>query len=442
MLDAYVEGVNAGFDALNARPPEYFLLGHQPRPWSAEDSVLVVYAMYFDLQDEGAERDANLGLLHAALPPALAQFLSSPGTAFDAPIDGSEMPLPRLPGADQLGEFAPAPAMDLPGVEGERSDPDEINPGSNNWAVAGSHSADGGAWLANDMHLGLRNPNIWFRARLQYREPGIGEVDVTGVTLPGVPGVVAGSNGKVAWGFTNSYGDYSDRIVLETDAERPGQYRTAQGWRAFDEYPQQIRIGAEQTHDIVVRETVWGPVLNAADGQLHALRWVAHAPDANNLVLTEMAHVQDLDAAQALANQVGGPAQNFVAADHQGRVGWTLMGPLPQRVYPATRLPVPWQAAGGGSWSWLPPDEYPRLVDPQDGLIWTANARVVGGTALEKIGDGGYAGGFRARQIRDGLRARDGVSGADHLAIQLDDRALFLDRWQRLLMATLEGCRQ
>ena len=150
-----------------------------------------------------------------------------------------------------------------------------------------------------------------------------------------------------------------------------------------------------------------------------------------------MERARNLDEALDIANRCGIPAQNCVVADRSGRIGWTLMGALPRRIGFDGRVPTSW-ADGARRWDgMLPPADHPRLVDPPSGRIWTANQRVVDGAMLARLGDAGYAIGARARQIRDDLFALQAARPEDLLGIQLDDRALFLERWRGLLLDVL-----
>ncbi|HSD26381.1 MAG TPA: penicillin acylase family protein, partial [Vicinamibacteria bacterium] len=146
---------------------------------------------------------------------------------------------------------------------------------------------------------------------------------------------------------------------------------------------------------------------------------------------------RDLDEAQALAADVGIPNQNLVVADAAGRVGWTIIGRIPRRAGHDGSVPTSWADGKNGWDGWLAPEEYPRVVDPPSGRIWTANARVVGGDKLAKVGVGGYDLGARQGQIRDGLLATGKAGEDDMLRLQLDDRALFLERWRTLLLEAL-----
>ncbi len=432
ILDAYAAGVNAGLGALGAPPPEYLALRSEPEPWRPEDVGLVVLAMYLDLQSDQVARESALGVLYDVLPAGLADFLSPPGTEWDAPLTGGALATALLP---------PAAVFDLRAPR-ERATPTALSPsvsppaepaGSNSWAVAGSHTADGAAWLANDMHLGLGMPTIWFRAAFVWEEHR-----VIGVTLPGTPPIVAGSNGHVAWGFTNSQADTTDLVVLEIDPQDPDVYRTPGGPRRMEAFEERIRIRDEKDEILAVRWTIWGPVIDKDHlGRPRAQHWIAHDPAAVDLGLFRMERAQDLEEALAIAAETRSPTQNCVVADRSGRIGWTLLGPLPQRFGHDGRLPRSWAAGDAGWDGWLAPADYPRVVDPGQGRIWTANNRVVDGEMLRKIGDGGFATGARAKQIRDDLFALERATPRDLLGVQLDDRALFLERWRALLLHTL-----
>ena len=430
-LDAYAAGVNAGLDALGARPFEYLALRQSPEPWRPEDSILAAYAMYLDLQfDGGYGLELRRQAVDRALPPALAAFLLGGADAWDAPLDGSSIAQPALPSPSDL---TGVPAPPTPLAE------EEAITGSNNWAVAGDLSETGSAIVANDMHLGIRLPHIWFRATLAYELEGETH-RVTGVTLPGAPLVIVGSNGHVAWGFTNSYGDYIDYVRLVPDPERPGYVRTATASVPLDTLAEAVRVG-DAVRTVEVIESPWGPVTaRDPDGTRYAMQWVAHRPDGANLGLLDAERARTLDGVLDAANRARIPAQNFVAGDRAGRIGWTIAGPIPDRGGRRGDRAVD-STDPDALWAGLvSPTDVPRIVDPEDGRLWTANARVVGGEALALIGDGNYAHGARARQIRDALRDLDApITERDLLGVALDDRAVFYGRWRELLLATLDA---
>ena len=422
MAQAYVDGVNAGRAALKVRPWPYLLLRTQPEPWTLADSALTGYAMYFDLQDAQNERELAMWRLRPHLPPALYALLAHDGTSWDAPVAG------RPRGDATLPDAATVDLRTLPMQENANPAdvPERSDVGSNNFAVSGQLTADGRAIVADDMHLGLRAPNIWFRARLRYpdtRAEG-GRVDANGFTLPGLPALVVGSNGHVAWGFTNSYGDWLDWQRVNKCGKDACEGATR--------HVETIRVAGGDDVEFPVDETPWGPVLHReSDGSGLALRWIAHQPGSMNLGLSDFLHARSLEEALAAADRTAIPAQNLAIGDSQGRITWRLLGPMPLRgagcdatqvVEPEACAPWPITTQHG---TMLPIGTVQRL--------WTANSRVVDGALLARVGDGGYANGARARQIRDDLFAKDRFTERDLLAIQLDDRALFLQRWWTLL---------
>ena len=434
LLDAYVAGVNQGLASLRARPFEYWLLRADPRPWRAEDTVMIVHSMFLRLNDAYATRDAQRGVMSRRLPSTLDDFLNPLGTDWDAPLQGGVPAQPPLPAAADFDlRGRPDAADSLSGVE-----VDEPVFGSNNWAVSGARTADGRAWVANDMHLGLAVPSTFYRMRMRAGS-GVSALDLNGVTIPGAPLLVAGSNGHIAWGLTNSYGDWSDRIELRIDADDPERYFTPEGLRSFETIHETIAVRGGLPVEIEMRLSRWGPVVQDGYSDApQALRWLAHQPEAVNLTLLELEYSRDVYAAVEVANRIGMPPQNFVVADSAGNIAWTIAGRIPRRRGYDPRRPADWSKPDTGWVGWLAPADYPRVINPESGVIWTANARTVEGIALTRVGQGNYALGARARQIRDRLLELSAAGPADMLAIQLDDRALFLHRWQQLLLELLD----
>ncbi len=439
ILLAYTEGVNEGLAALHARPFEYFVLRQRPQPWRPADTFLTLYAMFLDLDLSTATTEASWACVHDVLPPGLAELLLPRGNRWEAPLQEGEVGGVVLPDSSQVdlresSDWIPdANPTEVKGSESSGREP----AGSNNWAIAGALSGHGGALLANDMHLGHALPNIWYRARMSWPEDE-GTRSMVGVTLPGAPALVAGSNGQVAWGFTNSQGDWCDLVRLECAPGDSTLYRTPVGWKHFTHAPLPIEVAGAKPDTLWADETIWGPVYgHAANGEPLALRWTAYDSTAVNLNLLELESTGDVDAVVALAASLGIPEQNLVCVDQSGRIAWTVAGAIPRRVGFDGRLPVSW-ADGSRRWDgYYDASSQPRLVDPQEGRLWSANNRVTAGEDLGRIGDGGYALGARARQIRDALRALDHPVEKDMLAVQLDDRALFMGEWRTLLLTVL-----
>lgn len=441
-LTMYRDGINAGLAALAVRPFPYLLTRNVPEPWRLEDTLLVVHAMSFTLNDEENARELALSRMHATLADPVYRFLTASGGSWDAPLSGPALVWPAIPTAQDLdlrGVAAEDPATRHDATALAASGRDEYLPGSNSFAVSGV-LAGGAALVANDMHLDLRVPGIWFRARFVYPDPEHpGEtIDVNGATLPGAPAMVVGSNRHIAWGFTNSYVDAADWVRVIRDPADPSRYRTVDGWQPIEHHTETIRVKGAADVVLDIEETRWGPILASdIDATPLALAWSAQQPGAVNLDLVGLEHARDVGAALAVVHRAGMPAQNFLVGDAAGRIAWTIAGKLPRRVGDFDPgLPADW--SGGSGWDgWLDAGAIPVIADPPDGRLWTANQRIVGGDELALLGDGGYDIGARAGQIRDDLAARDRLTPADLLAIQLDDRALFLMRWRSALEGTL-----
>ncbi|MDN5882306.1 MAG: penicillin acylase family protein, partial [Nitrosospira sp.] len=437
LLDAYRDGVNDGLDALAVRPFPYLLTRTRALAWRSEDSLLVVKSMYFTLNDAGNHRELAFSTMRAALPETAYRFLTASGGAWDAPLVGAALHWPQPPSADEL---------DLrnldPGLMRRAEKHIDNLPGSNSFAVTGA-LAGGAALVANDMHLDLRVPNIWFRTRLIYpnsRRPGFMN-DIVGASLPGTPAIAVGSNRRVAWSFTNSYGDFVDWVRVTRHPADASRYRSAEEWKPIVVHREVLHARGAPDEMLDVYETEWGPILATDhDGASLALAWTAHRPDAVNMELMRLEEAETANEAIAIAQNAGMPAQNFIVGDRQGKIAWTISGRIPARTGgydPA--LPADWSTTGTGWNGWLLPEQHPLIVDPPGQRLWSANARAVDGLMLDQLGDGGYDLGARAKQIRDRLREREDFSPASMLAIQLDDRALLLARWRQLLERTLDG---
>lgn len=433
ITNAYVAGVNAGLDSLDAKPFEYFVLRVSPEPWLPEDTVLAAYTMYMELNDELASSDVRRGLVRRVVDADVYEWLYPPGTRWDAPITGEAWHAPGIPSVEQLDVRAVLPKSIAAPVTAQIERPAL---GSNNWAVSGMLTETGRAIVANDMHLRLGVPNVFYRARLVIT--GANNRAVTGVTLPGAPIIVAGSNGHIAWGFTNSYGDWSDAVILRPGSQ-PNTYLTPGGERRFSEFHERIDVKGESPQDFVVRETIWGPVVESydyPDAEL-AVRWLAQEANAINLHQLELETASNVFDAVRIANTLAMPPQNFVTGDEDGNIGWTIAGSVPIRSDYDSSVPADWSENEG--WiGWLDTDDYPRVINPDGGRIWTANARVVDGDAMRKIAFRGYDFGARAQQIRDDLLAKNTFRPRDMLDIQFDDRAIFLTPWRNLLLSVLD----
>lgn len=445
VLQAYTQGVNAGLDALGARPWEYWVLRVRALPWREEDTVLVIYSMWWDLQANGLRREILRGAINAQLGgpecgdgwKCALGFFYPHGTGWDAPVlppaaPASEAPIPAAAVLDVRGSpVAPQASHPVHGLD---------LPGSNSWALSGRLSEGGAALIANDMHLAQRVPPVWYHARLRVAargaDPGI---DLNGVTLPGAPLMVAGSNGHIAWGFTNSYGTWLSVEPQACEALPGGEVRMSQGAPALEVAYESIRVRGAAPVRLAVRSGPAGLLLQI-DAEAHRCwfgAWLAQQPGATNLGEMGLERATSVNEALALAPGIGIPHQNFLVGDAQGHIAWSILGRVPEeRGAARARAGVSFTSAA----------DHPQIVDPPQGRLWTANARVTSDARQEELIGGTLAAfgaeydlGARAAQIRDDLAALHApATPLDMLRVQLDDRALFLARWRALLLDLLD----
>jgi penicillin G amidase len=484
LLQAYTEGVNNGLHALPVRSWQYLLLRATPEDWTPVDSLLVISEMYFMLQSGGYDAGLERILVREKAGDAMYEWLYPRGGRWDAPLDGSTVPAAPLPtpadldlrtgrkGATGTTDLAtggqlvratpttepsqeaqaawmPAahgPSAHEPPAQGSsaqgQTSPASFSPmdtwiterlaaldappviGSNNWAVSGGRTHHGGAILADDMHLGLGVPSIWFRAQFQIGQ-GSNALRAAGVTLPGLPALVVGSNGHVAWGFTNAYGQWFDWVEVPADAKLTTHNET-------------LQVHGGPAQPFKVEELAGAPVVVTEGQRRFALHWVAHEGEAYSLALDEMLQTRHVSDALAVAQRAGMPHQNLVAADRDGQIGWTIAGRLwSQRGIANSQ--GHFTDVAGMRHTWLTPDQYPQVLSPAQGQLWTANSRQLGGDRAELIGDGGFDLGARGQQIRDRLAERPKHDEASIGEIHFDDEARFIKTWADRFQALLKA---
>ena len=436
ILSAYVKGVNKGLKQLHTKPFEYWLLGTKPKPWNMEDSLLTVYSMYLELNDSSAKLDDTRGFLKQLSSQSVLDFISPLKTRWDSPLKADDYHQPPIPTANEINLRALPKAL-YANLTGKMIPDRDL--GSNNFAVSGKITNTGHAIVEDDMHLGLRVPNVWYRAQFNYpkslKQPEGEQVTVTGITLPGVPSMIVGSNGHIAWSFTNSYGDWVDLIKLKVENN---QYYTKQGKTQFVTWYDTINIKDEPSREVQYQTTRWGPVKPSRyTSDLYAQTWTAYNPKSTNLNILKLEKAETVYQAIEIANESGIPPQNFTVGDSKGNIGWSVMGILPKKLSITTDLPIPYRFADQHWRHMLAKSDYPKIVNPHGNRIWTANARVASGSDLEEIGNGGYALGPRQKQIRDSLFNIKQFNENDLLDVALDDRALYMENWRKLILQTL-----
>jgi penicillin amidase len=378
LLDRYAAGVNAFLASDPVLPVEFWITGARPEPWSPADSVAWVKMMAWQL---GGNWQSELLRMRLAktLPLARIQQFLPPYPGEQAPVLPDLKELYGTMGRDavQLAQFAPS-------TSGPESDvvADNEGLGSNNWVVSGERSASGKPLLANDPHLGLTAPPVWYFAHLSAPD-----LNVIGATLPGVPGVTLGRNERIAWGFTNTGPDVQDLYIEKLDAA--GGYLAPDGPRQFQVIGETIKVKGAEPETLHVRISRHGPLISdvlpaandaAPRGYAIAFAWTALADDDRTMQSSlEMARAREWDGFLAAARDFHSPQQNMVYADVEGNIGFIAAGRVPVRK-PANDLkgmaPAPGWLANYDWDGFIPFEQLPRSFNPASGAVVTANQRI------------------------------------------------------------------
>lgn len=413
LLLAYANGVNAAVADPSLSAFEYLLTGASPQIWHPADSLLVIYSMYLDLQGKTSKRDMALTQIQRLYGEQMLAFVIQ-NSPYQAALDFSLLPTGNI----QIPELAPQRlAMALISTIEE-----PLDIGSNNWAVTGALTESGRAMLSDDMHLSLAVPVVWYRAQLNYFSGSGDKVQVTGVSLPGAPAIVVGTNNKVAWGFTNAYIDTADWIALDAKESLSTEIEVIKlpGSQSSVEYPIQL--------------SQFGPV-KQVNGQDYALSWVAHQDYAVDMELMGLETISSVEEGLALATTFGIPVQNLMLVDSEGNAAWKPAGAVPSRTNPANVAHSP-ETFQGALWR-IDETELPQVLNPKHGRLWSANSRVISAEQSSRFGDGGYALGARSQQIRDRLFESEQFTEQDFYRLQLDNEAKFLTPWHDYLIHLL-----
>jgi penicillin amidase len=453
-LDQYTRGVNLFINQhAGSLPAEFKLLHYRPQPWTGPDSVAIGLMMVQMLDthwDVKLARELIAADLHN---PKLEADLYPVGSWRDHPPTGTVIDWNQLHPAppastddddddrsqasaapdsiapDSIAPDSIAPDSIAPGSKGALSAGEDFRdlraslglpacanctPGSNNWVIAGVHTASGKPLLSNDMHLGLTEPNIWFMADLI--APGF---HAAGVTLPGMPFVIAGHNEHVAWGFTALYADVQDLYVEKLDGK--GNYEAPDAsWKplAVDHEVIHVRGGADVRLD--VESTGDGPLLNpllTKERRPLALKWTIYDSTLNTLPLYEMNTASNWTEFSAALAAWCWPTQNVVYSDDRGHIAYQAVGRIPLRPAGLTGVPI---QDGAHAWQgYIPFEQMPSAVDPPSGFLATANARVTTDSSPYRLSLE-WADPYRAQRIYKALQGRDRLTAKDMLAVQTD----------------------
>ena len=432
-LSAYAEGVNSYIKQAKALPFEFTVLNYQPDPWKSEDSMLVVLSMFEMLTSWVEEEERMLSVMEKNLPPDVVAFLTPDTDRFTDSLYGAvaswrpAQPIPVAAMEKMLAQHS-TESQSLASVLKMR----EFLAGSNAWVVSGKKTQDGRAILANDMHLGISVPNIWYRAEVNYDN-----VHTVGVNLPGTPLFIAGSNKHIAWGGTNLTGDFLDLVNLEINPQNSDQYKVGDHWQHFDHHKENIFIKNAPSIELDVKDTIWGPV--SAERLLDksvAIHWTALDDETVGIGLIDLEQTETLEAALDIANHIGGPQINFLLADNTGHIAWTIMGKIPKRFGFDGATSRSW-ADGTVGWNgYVKASDLPREINPEDGILVSANDRRLGKNYPYIIGHQ-FVPGYRAYRITQRLKQTQEINEWSIFELQLDTEAEFYGFYQQLALSVL-----
>lgn len=424
VLGWYAEGVNAFIEEAEQDgkfPYEFKILGYTPEPWSEIDSLTIGKYMAYDL---GGNWD-SLAVRHWALnnfPEDLAQelFITYPENA------------PSIIEANIANPVAVAGQFDPDLV------PPEFN-GSNNWVVSGDKTASGLPLLADDPHLGLDTPSIWYQMHLQ--SPG---QNVSGVIFAGIPGIILGHNENIAWGVTNVGPDVQDLYIEIPNPDDRTQFLFDGEWEQAEVRDETISVKGGDDIPFEVMVTRHGPIISDIlykdedPEALFSMQWTALEPTKELEAIMKMNKASDWESFESALEDFHAPAQNFVFAANDGTIAYKANGRIPIRKQGDAQLPVPGDSSDYGWTGYIPYNELPRVVNPKEGFIATANNQVVDDSYpyhITKL----WAQPYRYERIAEVLRAGDNFTAEDMIELQMDQKNLYAREFLDDMIGSIEA---
>jgi len=432
LLDAYARGVNRYIEERRGRLPiEFTVLGYKPAPWTATDTYLISLYMYKTLTSTWKSK-LNRQWITDKVGVEKARDLFVSDSPLDHYIVGGSAPAAAPPAKTpvhaearlQTGASRNAPPFRAREWDAAQSslwqfetETSEII-GSNSFVVSGEHTASGKPLLANDTHLVLGVPDIWYLIHLT--APGW---NADGFALPGVPLVIIGHNDRIAWGFTNSNAEVQDLYVEQFSPENPLLYRVNGRWVPATTSKEIIHVRGEPDVSLDVTVTRHGPIVHRETanegGRSYALRWTALEPGGLDFGVPMLGKAKNWDEFVNVTRHVAGPGQNTIYADVDGNIGFAIPARIPIRASGTGLLPV---AGDTDAFEWrgyIPFEHLPRVLNPAGGIIATANARTVGPGYKYYLSDR-WAGPFRTARLYQRLEGRSGLRPSDCNEIQND----------------------
>lgn len=410
VLEWYAEGVNAFIAQAkesNTLSYEFALLGYEPEEWTVVDSLTIGKYMAYDL---GGNWN-TLAFRHWALQnfdeeKAKELFIKYPENASAIIEANIQNPVAVA------GQFS---AEMLP---------NEFN-GSNNWVVSGDKTKSGTPILADDPHLGLSTPSIWYQMHLQSPQQ-----NVSGVIFAGIPGIILGHNDEIAWGVTNVGPDVQDLYIEIPNPDDPTQFRYDGKWEQAEVRDESIKVKDGETVDFEVVVTRHGPIMtdlafkDTEPTAQFSMQWTALQPTAELRAVLGFNKAKTWGDFEKALEDFKAPAQNFVFASKDGTIAYKANGQIPIRKQGEGQLPVPGDSSDYGWEGFIPWGELPTLVNPKEGFIATANNQVIGEDYPYHITDF-WAQPYRFERIKEVLEANDAITVDDMMALQMDQHNLY-----------------
>jgi penicillin amidase len=447
IMEAYAHGVNRFIEQHGKHLPlEFSLLGYKPQPWQPTDSLTISGYMYRTLTNTW-QNELDRATVEARVGAERAKELFSQEASMDhfvigdpnVPNDGSQRTRVQSDPDDDDEDIEPNSVLKARLGGGDNTDPAARFPdltsafatdvrnslldiqqeirqslGSNNWVVNGAHTATGKPLLANDTHLELMLPPIWYQ--IHVTAPGW---NVKGFTLPGAPLVIIGHNDRIAWGFTNNGADVQDLYIETFNPAAPDEYRVRGAWTKAQVYDETIRVKGAADEHLKVTVTRHGPVVRRDGDKAYALRWTATEPGGLANAYNWMGKARNWEEFRNVMKRVWGPAQNAVYADVSGNIGYIMAARVPIRKKGHGEIPVPGDTDDYEWTGYIPFEQLPQALNPDSGLIVTANARVVGPSYKPYLTDH-WEEPYRTARIYELLRDKGGLRPEDMLKVQTD----------------------
>ena len=429
-LENYARGVNAYIATLDKKtiPVEFQILQYEPEPWKPTDTVVIGKILADGLSTTWWQDLNRVGL--QKLPTEKYNQLTRKITPSDVVLFGTDGSKSRSEKANVPGAMLDAGAdLEEFVAQARKIRKDSLArigfyaerlAASNNWVISGKKTADGNAILANDPHLPGTAPGIWYLAHL-----ATPDMRVSGVTFPGVPGIVLGHNQFIAWGATNVGPDVQDLYIEVFNSK--GQYKTPNGWKTAVTRKEEIKFRPNllspktESETLEVVETQNGVVFREQDGKKLSLRWTAMVPANQEFeAFFLLNRARNWAEFKSAIKTFGGASQNFVYADVKGNIGWHVGGRIPIRRKGEGAVPYD-GSTGDGDWiGYIPFENMPNLYNPESGFIVTANQRIVGTDYRYQQVTRQFASPWRARRLYNLIETNNRITMADVQEFQYD----------------------